>query len=446
MNPPTTVTGDQVRTSYSQVTQQTQVPTKEQAVILDAIEGIPVIEYTRAIAKKINPANIRYVSRVSNNRVCLFVNNKETANELIDVHKIVNINDNELTIRPLVSRAKRIILSNVWPFIPNNLILQELQKLHILPVSQISYIRAGNSDQALNHVLCFRRQMYLNPNDVDKIPPYLIIRFDDTDYHIYLSAEKLICFVCNEEGHLAKFCKQAEGSPNTLTQQVPAQSKEDSPKDITTPAQLKDNKITDTTQDMEKTEPTTSKDYMPPPKPPVLKRVAEKSLSTISSLSENTNTEKAENQGNTNIRKKKSRIETTTEPGLADRPTGEILSLADMTEQISPAKEFILRNEQNFPLNLVEMTQFLHDTYNKSNVIDIALQYTEELESLSSMLLKISDQPIESKLKNRISRLRRKLQNHLCGDSSDSSNHTEDKNTSTQHNEKHLLLTKNKNG
>ena len=43
------------KVSYAQMIQNMQVPTKEQAIILDAVEGITVSEYTLAIGKIMEP-------------------------------------------------------------------------------------------------------------------------------------------------------------------------------------------------------------------------------------------------------------------------------------------------------------------------------------------------------------------------------------------------------
>ena len=198
------------KVSYAQMIQNMQVQTKEQANILDAVEGITVSKYTLAIGKITEPTNIKFVSRISHGRICLNLNNKESADKLINMK--VNIGQHFLEIRPLISRAKRVIISNACPIIPNGAILDELAKVNITPCSQITYIRAGINDPGFSHVLSFRRQMYINPDDLPRLPTSISINTDGTDYFIYLSAEKMTCFLC-KEGHTAKHCKNID-SPN----------------------------------------------------------------------------------------------------------------------------------------------------------------------------------------------------------------------------------------
>lgn len=121
--------------NYSTIVEQGSFPTKEQAIILDAIEKISVHEYTVAIGKIVKPENILYVSRISNSRICLYLSSKELVANLCDNNTQVNIGNTNLSIRPLISKSKRIIISNVCPIIPHSVIETELKRLDINPVS-----------------------------------------------------------------------------------------------------------------------------------------------------------------------------------------------------------------------------------------------------------------------------------------------------------------------
>ena len=156
----------QNKSSYAHVTQQVQAPTKEQVIVIDAIEGITFQEFVIAVGKLIDPANIRFVSRISHSRICLYINSKETADKLMESGKKITIDTLTLEIRPLISKAKQIIISNACPIIPNDIIIEELSKINITPCSRITYIRAGINDPGFSHVLSFRRQMYISPDDI----------------------------------------------------------------------------------------------------------------------------------------------------------------------------------------------------------------------------------------------------------------------------------------
>ena len=151
------------KVSYAKIAQQTVYPKREQAIVTDSVEGITIKEYAVAIAQIIGPHNILYISRISHGRVCLYLSCQEIADKLTETHKHINIQTHTLEIRPLISKTKRIIISNVHPVIPNNVIENKLSEFNITPKSQISCIRAGWNDAGFTHILSFRRQMYVDP-------------------------------------------------------------------------------------------------------------------------------------------------------------------------------------------------------------------------------------------------------------------------------------------
>lgn len=55
-------------------------PKKDQAIVFDSIDDIPQIEYVIAI-KLIPLKNIKYVSRISKNRFCIYFIDKNTVDQ-----------------------------------------------------------------------------------------------------------------------------------------------------------------------------------------------------------------------------------------------------------------------------------------------------------------------------------------------------------------------------
>ncbi|KAH0552466.1 hypothetical protein KQX54_010491 [Cotesia glomerata] len=117
-------------TGYSQAMKSEIFPTKENAILIESISDYSVKDYIKAIAQKTAPENIRFASKISNNRVCIYFATIDLVKEFV-VHKTVQIGLNTLNIRPVVNQHKRIILSNVPPIIPHSYILDELHKLNI---------------------------------------------------------------------------------------------------------------------------------------------------------------------------------------------------------------------------------------------------------------------------------------------------------------------------
>ncbi|CAD6228488.1 GSCOCG00012050001-RA-CDS, partial [Cotesia congregata] len=139
-------TKNQSSLNYARVAVNDNFPKKDQAIIIDVIEESQISEYARALARLIDPTLIRFMSRISNNRVCVYLANKQTADNLIDKFKEVKINGKTLPIRPLISRHKRIILSNVCPVIPHYILEEKLLELNVTPMSPITFLRLGIPD------------------------------------------------------------------------------------------------------------------------------------------------------------------------------------------------------------------------------------------------------------------------------------------------------------
>jgi hypothetical protein len=187
--------------------QQTDTYLKNQAIVLSAIEGIKIIDYLTAISQYTAPTNIIVVSRISNKRFCVFLNNQNTVDELIKNHNKIFINNNEITIRKLISPSKKITLSNVYPIIPDQSIINALHNLGIRTTSTIFSLKSAASSDIFAHVSSFRRQIHINPEDMDKIPDSILIKQEDTTFRIFITNDTQTCFICKQSDHISTTCK-----------------------------------------------------------------------------------------------------------------------------------------------------------------------------------------------------------------------------------------------
>ena len=377
--------------SYAKMVQQVQYPTKEQAIILDSIEGLSVQDYTIAIGNLVQPSNIRYVSRISHGRVCIYLSSKELADKVTDNHTTVKVGTHTLEIRPLISKSKRIIISNVCPIIPAHVIEKELSKFDIKPNSKITNIRAAISVPGYAHVLSFRRQMYVNPEDIKKLPETLQISYDDTVYWLYLSAEKLTCFLCKEEGHLAKHCKKSETENQHSSK-------------VTNKEQKKLENETVNSQTSE-TNNNPNMEMLPP-------SGTKRPLSSSTSTSTTNEVEIAINKAEGEPKNKKIIKKAKKSVGKSEESTA-IPSISEITEKLEPAREHLLHNAQKYPLDFENISQFLSATHGKSDIIDVAHKYTADIPSLINMLTEIYGFLQDRNIKSRITRIKNRIQNSI---------------------------------
>lgn len=212
---PTFTSKSASNSSYANVAQKNQFPKRDQGLIMDCIEGPNLTDYTCAIGDIVQPKNIIFASRISNNTVCIYLTNKDLVNEVTDKYKYVEINQQKIPIRPLVSKQQRIIFSNVSPDIPNYVFEDILDELGIKRSSPVSILKATIGKEGYNHVGSFRRQAYINPADTEKVPDMFKVNHEGINYFVYTSTDVIKCFTCNLEGHLAKNCKNAEPILNT---------------------------------------------------------------------------------------------------------------------------------------------------------------------------------------------------------------------------------------
>lgn len=126
---------------------------------------------------------------------------------MIKNHNKIIINGNKITIRKLINPSKKITLSNVYPIIPDQSIINALHDLGIRTTSTIFSIKSIASSDIFAHVSSFRRQIYINPEDINKIPDSILIKQEDTTFRIFITEDTQTCFICKQNGHITTTCK-----------------------------------------------------------------------------------------------------------------------------------------------------------------------------------------------------------------------------------------------
>ncbi|KZC05859.1 hypothetical protein WN55_06856 [Dufourea novaeangliae] len=114
----TTTIMDINKQSYASATQNNTYPTKDQEVIVDAINGVSIKNYA------------------------VTIDSKNTVQKLTSNHKTISVNNTSVEGRALIVPSERIILSNVSPSIPQECIEKIFTDNNVRTTSKLSYLRA----------------------------------------------------------------------------------------------------------------------------------------------------------------------------------------------------------------------------------------------------------------------------------------------------------------
>ena len=190
-------------------------PARTQGLVLDVKEGLTLTDYTVAFNKIVEPVNVIYSSRISNGRICIYVRNKELVELITDKNEFIEVGANKerIAVRPLVSKQQRIIISNVAPPIPHQVLVGKFDSYGI-KCSPITILRAGITESGYEYLLSSRRQTFIKKEDVSKLPEFFKIEYEDIDYYVYPATDTLKCYECNLEGHIRKHCPNLIDEPS----------------------------------------------------------------------------------------------------------------------------------------------------------------------------------------------------------------------------------------
>jgi uncharacterized protein (DUF2249 family) len=193
---PTNTTAEKNQNEYT--------PHKKHGVIFEAVEGLSIEQYLREIADKIGGSNIKYASRLSGGRICIYLAAEVYVKQICTPGGI-NIGDLFIQCRPYIMASKRVVLSNVLPDIPDD-VIQPLLQTFGKPTSQITQLPISTTHPDLKHIKSFRRLVYMIIPNMEKMPSTLNVRYDGVTYVIYVTSDDITCTNCHKPGHLARNC------------------------------------------------------------------------------------------------------------------------------------------------------------------------------------------------------------------------------------------------
>lgn len=212
-----------IKTYSTAVNQSTfTFPSKKQAILFDSVDNTKLEDYLMALGQIVQPKNIIFSSKLSNNRICIYFSNEQLVEDFMNNHGRIMIKDQYLNARRLVTPSERLLLSNVCPSIPHTVIESQLYAHGIKPISPLTFLRISSQTPEFQHILSFRRQTYISPPNNITIPESILISFEQTTYRIFLTLDKQSCYVCKQNGHLAANCPSNKTTTNTFSAPPPS--------------------------------------------------------------------------------------------------------------------------------------------------------------------------------------------------------------------------------
>ena len=381
-------------------------------------------DYICAVGDIVQPINILSASRISNNRVCLFLSRKELVTEITDKHQSLRIKDFNIIIRPLINKLKRIIFSNVLTNIPNHIFEDILEELNIKKGSPVSTLKATIAQERYQHVASHRRQVFIKPEDAEKIPELFKIKYDDTNYYIYASTESTKCFICNLEGHLAKNCKNTVDR-NLITENVLDHSNIQNSQDQESPPLVIEKEIftgaiVETPEVNEHMDTSTIMNRKRPIPPSTTSETSSnineggtqpQTLSLVQEQPPTLNLENKDNKFKKPTHKKKKTKYADNEDKL------------NIDELLLPAKTLIENSNSTYVLKYNELQEFLEKSQGCSNIFQLSQEYSTDTAGIIKLIGDCYPHINDRYMKARLTRTKKKLQSqHLLDYDSSSTN------------------------
>nr|XP_024000137.1 uncharacterized protein LOC112077994 [Salvelinus alpinus] len=168
---------------------------------------VTVEEFLVAVGEKVGYDNVAYASRM-NKAVVVFLKEERLVDRMVE--QGVLLKGMFIQVTPLFSPSTRVTISNVPPFIPNELLERELLRFGKF-ASSIKVVPLGCKHPALKQVMSFRRQVFMfldSPEQTLEIS--FKVKYDNRLYMAYASTGSQRCFECGDVGHKRHACPKRE--------------------------------------------------------------------------------------------------------------------------------------------------------------------------------------------------------------------------------------------
>lgn len=394
-NSMTTIAGDQL--------------SKKHAIIIPANQSLTLTDYLNEISKVIPPSDILYASKISNNRICIYLSSEKLVDNACN-SRFINTAVGPLPIRRLINPAFRLVLSNVMPNMTNKKLIEAVSQF-VKVVSPMQLISAGLKDPKFQHIKSFRRETFIL-KDVNShaLPPSLLIPHDGEEVRIFLSVEDPRCFHCNYlTNHKTAECAKKlssstkNGTPSNVGSladrlQKHQRASEQLVQEETSAGKHMDVETENLDTELRDTLSTNIKlsEMIPETNP----------TSSVHNPSQNTKVNSSSHASPPNV---KPQDETTSKNPITyplKPPSSNKQKLLDEENKLLyTAIKNVLQDNSEVKFTSSDLKKIFAETKNSKNPLEIVSVYTDDFEKLRDVLITIKSEKLNRNLKGRISRL-----------------------------------------
>ncbi|KAI7804072.1 hypothetical protein IRJ41_023705 [Triplophysa rosa] len=139
-----------------------------------------------------------------NKAVVVFLKTESLVNEL--TVSGIWVKETFVPVTPLSAPATKVTVSNIPPFISNDVIVKELMRFGKI-ASPVKTVPLGCKNAALKHVISFRRHVYMFLNSQERtLEVSFRVTHGKDSFMVYASTENMRCFECGDLGHKRFTC------------------------------------------------------------------------------------------------------------------------------------------------------------------------------------------------------------------------------------------------
>lgn len=393
-------------------------PKKEQGIVLGIVDGLTFEDYVTTVGKIVGPKNIISASRISNNRFCMFLTSIQLVESIATNHSTVNINGHTVNIRKLITPAKRIVLSNVTTYIPNEPLEDAIRDIGFKMVSPITVLRAGLHGEEYAHIQSFRRQVYVQPDESIDLPSSVLIKCYDTEHRIFLNDDTLICFLCKKPGHIANYCPQRFSTTQPLTDTDTENdinlenTQTESNPETRIPEGIQNTTVTGNEGNTQKaTDMSTLVEPIPLSLENPNKRPAPST--TCSSPTESEPPTATDSEPAITLPSPTSKFKTPYKANKKMKISETIEQQLSVKEMLEPARVYFENKQPKSSITFEKITDFLENVQGSPDPLSVAYLYTSNIPHLLELLTEIRPLLNHRSIKNRITRIKNKINKKL---------------------------------